>query len=196
MRTIFKALIIFTIIFMFGACTSIDSEEDLEEVNEYIIPNEIQRIIDKVENLAKKYALQLDGEWADEYVNCLDSEEAREYKGYSNLKATLDQFRIECGADRIYVLTDINAGDEYFELTIDSSKQPDEWMGKYKIEDHYISAQKGVPQPSDFAKKNNEGLLIWSASAPVYDSSGYVVGILNIDYPIPEIEAYPELIIE
>ena len=53
MRTIFKALIIFTIIFMFGACTSIDSEEDLEEVNEYIIPNEIQRIIDKVENLAK-----------------------------------------------------------------------------------------------------------------------------------------------
>ena len=146
MRSIFKAVIILTII-MLSACTSVDgSKEELEDVNEYTIPNEIQTIIDKVENFAINYALQLDGEWADEYVNCLDSEQARDYKGYANLKATLDQFRIECGADRIYVLTDMNTDDDYFELTVDTSKQAEEWMSEYKIEEHYLSANKGVPQ--------------------------------------------------
>lgn len=182
-------IIIFMIFIVFVGCTTNDNAQDSIIVT---IPDELQTIKDKTKSLATGYALQLDGEWADEYVKCLKSEEGRDYAGYANLKASLDQFRIECGAYRVYILTDMNIDDQNYEITVDGSINPKEWMDQYIIQDRFISAQSGEPTVSRYAENSEDGNPIWSASAPVYDSSGQVIGILNIEYPATEVIKYPE----
>lgn len=181
-------IIVFTIL---TACGNVDEAED--SGNEPVeIPDAVQGIMKKTADLAASYALQLDGEWADEYAACLESGEGRDYEKYDDLKATLDQIRLECGAYYVYILTDFNEDDGYFELTVDGSPEEDEWMTKYETEGQFLKASDGYPCSSLLAWDNGTNDPVWSAFAPVYDSAGNVVGILGIDYPAPEIIDYPE----
>lgn len=156
------------------------------------IPAEVQAIMDSTTELAANYAMELNGEWADLYAACLESGEGREFSGYEDLKATLDQFRIESGAYYIYMLTDMDPSDDFFEITVDGSEEPDDWMVQYETEGQFIVAQGGQPKASLSAWDNGENDPVWSAFAPVYDSAGKVVGILGVDYPAPEILDFPE----
>ncbi len=154
------------------------------------IPDEIQAVMDHVTSLAANYALQLDGEWADEYVACLDSGEGWDYAGYENLRAKLEEFRIESGAYYVYMFTDMDPDDDYFEITVDGSEEPDDWMVQYEVEGQFFAAQSGNPMAALSAW--DDDVPLWSAFAPVYDSHGTVVGILGIDYPAPEVLNFPE----
>jgi hypothetical protein len=156
------------------------------------IPAEVQAIIDKTTGLAADYALQLNGEWADTYAACLASGEGRDFAQYDELKATLDQFRIESGAYYVYMFTDMDPSDDYFEITVDGSEEPDDWMAQYEVEGQFYVAQDGKPAASLSAWDNDVDDPVWSAFAPVYDSNDVLVGILGVDYPAPEILDFPE----
>ena len=114
-----------------------------------------------------------------------------DYPGYEDLKATLDQFRIESGAYYVYILTDMDPDDDYFEITVDGSEEPDDWMYQYEIEGQFLVAQNGEPCAALSAWDNDVDDPVWSAFAPVHDSEGNVVGILGVDYPAPEILDFP-----
>ena len=68
-----------------------------------------------------------------------------DYPGYEDLKATLDQLRIRSGAYYVYILTDMDPDDDYFEITVDGSEEPDDWMYQYEIEGQFLVAQNGEP---------------------------------------------------
>lgn len=179
-------------LFAFAGCGGEDDNggfylpDDPEE-----IPDEVQAVMDNVTSIAANYALQLDGEWADEYAALLDSGEGTDYPEFDNLKATLDQFRIESGAYYVYMLTDMDPDDEYFEITVDGSEDPDEWMLQYPVEGQFYEAQNGEPCAALSAWDDDVDDPVWSAFAPVYNSDGNVVGILGVDYPAPEILDFP-----
>jgi hypothetical protein len=183
-------LILSMTLFAFAGCGGREAEPPEEETPE--VPAEVQAVIDNVVSLAANYALQLDGEWADEYAACLESGQGRDYPGYDDLKATLDQFRIESGAYYVYILTDMDPSDDYFEITVDGSEEPDDWMYQYEIEGQFLVAQDGEPCAALSAWDNDVDDPVWSAFAPVHDSEGNVVGILGVDYPAPEILDFPE----
>ena len=84
-------------LFVFAGCGG-GEEAPLPDPDPAEVPDEVQAVIDHTVDLAANYALQLDGEWADEYLALLDSGQGWDYPGYDDLKATLDQFRIESGA--------------------------------------------------------------------------------------------------
>ena len=178
-------------LFAFTGCGE-GEEPDVTDPDPAEVPAEVQSVIDHTVSLAANYALQLDGEWADEYLACLDSGEGKDYAGYDDLKATLDQFRIESGAYYIYILTDMDPNDEYFEITVDGSEDPDDWMVQYDVEGQFFRAQDGEPCAALSAWDNDVDDPVWSAFAPVYDSDSNVVGILGVDYPAPEILDFPE----
>lgn len=186
----FLILLVFTL-FAFAGCGGGGGEAEVPDEPD-AIPAEVQAVIDNTTSLAANFALQLDGEWADEYAALLASGEGRDYAEYDNLKATLDQFRIESGAYYIYMFTDMDPDDEYFEITVDGSEEPDDWMVQYDIEGQFFVAMDGEPCAALSAWDNDVDDPVWSAFAPVYDSDGNVVGILGIDYPAPEILDFPE----
>jgi hypothetical protein len=185
-------LLVMALVFTtFVACGGDEEVED-STGDTVEIPAVVQSIMDKTTDFAANYALQVDGEWADEYKACLESGQGRDYAGYGELKATLDQFRIECGAYYVYILTDMDTEDGYFEITVDGSEEQDDWMAQYEVEGQFLVAQDGVPSASLSAWDNDVDDPVWSAFAPVHDSEGNVVGILGVDYPAPEILDFPE----
>lgn len=165
---------------------------DTEFKSDHEIPAEVQTVMDKTTELAANYALQITGEWADLYAECLASGQGRDFSGYRDLKATLDQFRNESGAYYVYILTDMDPEDDFFEITVDGSEEPDDWMAQYEVEGQFLAAQNGQPKAALSAWDNDVDDPVWSAFAPVYDSAGDVVGILGVDYPAPEILDFPE----
>lgn len=184
-------LLTLTLIFTLAACGNAGDAENAES-DPVEVPGEVQAIMDKTTGLAANYALQLDGEWADLYAECLESGEGRDFDGYADLKATLDQMRLECGAYYVYILTDMDENDDYFEITVDGSEEPDDWMVQYETEGQFLVAQNGEPCPALSAWDNDVDDPVWSAFAPVYDSDGNLVGIFGVDYPAPEILDFPE----
>lgn len=191
---IFLALIL--VLSMFAACSESDDdpagdgETPITTVPD--IPEDIQTVIDSVTGLAANYALDLDKEFADKYKALLDSGQGKEHPDYANLKATLDQFRAESGARYVYLLTDMDPNDNFFEITIDGSEEPDDWLAQYEIENQFLAAQGGLPAAAMSAWEDSDGTPIWSAFAPIRTSDDKIVAILGIDYPAPIVSEYPE----
>lgn len=185
-------LLVFAL-FAFAGCGESNGNVDTDIPEEPEgIPETVQDVMDYATGLAAEYALKLNGEWADEYVALLASGEGTDYAEFDNLKATLDQFRIESGAYYIYMLTDMDPDDGFFEITIDGSEDPDDWMTQYENEGQFFVAMDGEPCAALSAWDDDVDDPVWSAFAPVYDSDGNVVGILGVDYPAPEILDFPE----
>ena len=155
-------------------------------------PDEVQAVMDKVTDLAVGYASQLDGEFGDNHVALMNSEQGRDFPEYEAMKATLDGFREECGAYYVYCLYDVDPADNYFEITVDGSAEPDDWLNQYETESQFIAAMEGTATPAPSAWDNDVDDPVWSAFAPINDSEGKVVAILGIDYPAPEILDFPE----
>ncbi len=141
--------------------------------------------------------------WGDKYVALLDSDEARDYEGYDEMKAELDGIREEIGATYVYVLTPGTDGvpdiagasgeDGSYLITVDGSEEPDDWAVDYGWEVQFTEAWEGTPAAARSAWDNYGDGYCWSAFAPIYDSEGTTVGLLGIDYPCTEvIEEYPE----
>lgn len=191
---IFLALIlVFT---SFVGCGN-ESNDEVPPVDpkEVAAPPEVQAVKDKVTGLAADYATQLNGEYADAFNLLMASGEGRDYAGYADLKATLDGFLTESGARYVYIIVDKDPADEFFDLTIDAGDAPDDWMVQYEIEGQFTDAMNGVPSPALSAwydDPENSADTTWSAFAPIYDSENKIVGLLGIDYPAPEIDAFPE----
>jgi len=92
----------------------------------------------------------------------------------------------------VYCLVDLDPSDGYFEITVDGSEEPDDWLNQYDVEGQFILAMNGTPAAAPTAWDNDVDDPVWSAFAPVHNSEGKVVAILGIDFPAPEILKYPE----
>ena len=156
--------------------------------------------------LAAKYAAKLSGQatWADNYVALLASGEARDYAGYEDLRAVLEEVTEATGTTYCYVLTPGNeegepdetaAYDENgeFLITVDPCEDPDAWGENYDWEVQFTEAWEGTPAAARSAWNEADDYQCWSGFAPVYASSGAVVAIIGFDYPCTEVaQAYPE----
>ncbi len=174
----------------FAGCGGQEPAEPEQEGSE--TPAEVQAVMDKVTDLAVGYAAQLDGEFGDQHVALMDSGIARDFEGYDAMKATLDGFREECGAYYVYCLIDVDPEDGFFDITVDGSVEPDDWLNQYETEAQFVAAMEGTPTPAPSAWDNDVDDPVWSSFAPIHDSKGNVVAILGIDYPAPEILDFPE----
>lgn len=184
-------LSVLLILSTFAGCgSSQESSAPEQEVSE--TPAEVQAIMDKVTDLAVGYAAQLDGEFGDWHAALIESGQDRSFEGYDARKATLDGFREECGAYYIYCMIDADPDDEYFEITVDGSEEPDDWYAQYETEGQMVAALEGTPTPAPSAWDNDVDDPVWSAFAPIHDSEGNVVAILGVDFPAPEILDFPE----
>ena len=132
--------------------------------------------------------------FGDKYIELLASGQAREYEGYEDLRAALQQVREESGANFVYVLSP--ADDEgspvakgeggegtSFLITVDGSAEADDWANSYGWEIQFTEAWKGSPAAARSCWNVSEKEQCWSGFAPVHDSEGNVVCILGIDYP-------------
>ncbi len=158
------------------------------------VPPSVQTVKDNVLTLAANSVLELNGEFADRFEALLLSEEGQSDPEYAELKAVLDNIRISSGAYYVYILVDSDPLDDYFEITVDGSLEPDDWMAQYDIEGQFVDALNGTPAAALSAWDNAGDLSdpVWSAFAPIYNTAGDVVGILGVDYPAPEVLDFPE----
>lgn len=186
-------LVLSLAVLTFAGCGGDGNGEDNGDDNQGVeIPGEIEDFMDKLTGFAAEYALLLNGEWADTHSEMLASGQGKDHDEYDNLRSTLELFRIETGAESIYFMTDLNADDGYFAVTLDGAVKPRTFLDQYEVENEFLMAQSGQPCASLSAWKNQAGAPLWSAYAPVYDSDGEVVGILGLDYPVPQNLDKPE----
>lgn len=182
---------------LFASCgggetpASTDPDENPEDVSGEV-PSEVQAVMDKVTTLAADYALQLDGEFGDQHLALIESGQGWDYVDHDAMKAVLDGFRVDSGAYYVYCLIDADPSDDYFEITVDGSEEPDDWYAQYEIESQFLAAMEGTPTPAPSAWDNDVDDPVWSSFAPIHDSQGNIVAILGVDYPAPEILDFPE----
>ncbi len=165
---------------------------DLPDQGKTEIPAKVQQVMDKVTELATHYAKKLDGDFGDKHAALMASGQGQEYKDFAAMKAILDGFRVESKAYYVYCLIDGTPNDGHFEITVDGSEEPDDWLNKYETESQFLAAMQGTPTPAPSAWDNGDNDPVWSAFAPIHDSKGNVVAILGIDFPAPEILDYPQ----
>ena len=91
------------------------------------VPADVQKIMDKVTEMAANYAAKLDGEFGDNHAALMASGQARAFQKYDAMKAILDGFREESGAYYVYCFFDVDPKDNYFNITVDGSVEPDDW---------------------------------------------------------------------
>jgi Iap family predicted aminopeptidase len=151
---------------------------------EPVMPAELKGFVDSVTEHATRYAAKLDGDYGDRYAALLAAGRGREDENYATLAATLNDFRADSGARYVYLLTDVDPGDNYFEITVDGSEEPDDWMTRYEIEGQFLAAQAGLPAAAMSSWTDDDETPVWSAFAPVHAGDGAVVGILGVDYPL------------
>lgn len=176
------------ILMTFAGCSNTQEAEGPEPLE---VPSEVQTVMDKVTKLATDYALQLDGDFGDKHAALISSGQGRDYVEYDAMKATLDGFREDCGAYYVYCLIDANSEDNFFEITVDGSEEPDDWYNQYETETQFLSAMEGTPTPAPSAWDNDINDPVWSSFAPIHDSEGNIVAILGIDFPAPELLDFP-----
>ncbi len=195
MKKTAKWLVIFLalslILTSFFGCGNNQEDSSIEN-EESGTPAEVQAVMDNVTSLATDYALLLDGEFGDMHKALIESDQGRDYADYDAMKAKLDGFREESGAYYVYCLIDSDPSDDFFEITVDGSAEPDDWLNQYETESQFIAAMEGTPTPAPSAWDNDVDDPVWSAFAPIHDSEGNIVAILVIDYPAPEIFEFPE----
>lgn len=141
--------------------------------------------------------------WADLHAELLASGDARDFEGYEDLKAEIDNIREESGATYVYALTpgvdgkpdatgESGEGASFF-ITVDGGDDPDDWATEYEWEIQFTEAWEGTPSSARSAWDDSDELQCWSAFAPVYDKDGNVVCILGMDYPCTEVaQANPQ----
>jgi len=157
-------------------------------------PPAVQAVKQKVTDMAAHYAKQLDGFFGDRHAELMASGEGSESPLYQQLKLVLDGFRQESGAYYIYCLIDQDPADDHFEITVDGSVEPDDWLNPYEVESQFLAALAGTPTPAPSAWNDDEAGLkpVWSAFAPIHNSEGKIVAILGVDYPAPQILEFPQ----
>jgi len=157
-------------------------------------PPAVQAVKQKVTDMAAHYAKQLDGFFGDRHAELMASGEGSDSPLYQQLKLVLDGFREESGAYYVYCLIDQDPADDHFEITVDGSVEPDDWLNPYETESQFIAALAGTPTPAPSAWNDDEAGLkpVWSAFAPIHNSKGKIVAILGLDYPAPQILEFPQ----
>jgi len=157
-------------------------------------PPEVKAVQQKVTDMAAHYAKQLDGFFGDRHAELMASGEGSSSPLYQQLKLVLDGFRQESGALYIYCLIDQDPADDHFEITVDGSAEPDDWLNPYETESQFVAALAGTPTPAPSAWNDDEDGLkpVWSAFAPIHNSQGQIVAILGVDYPAPQILKFPK----
>lgn len=175
----------------FSACGDKKDPASTETSN-IQVPTEVQTVKDHVVGLAAENALNLNGEFGDQHAALLASGEGREHADYPAMVAKLKAIQNETGAYYVYTLIDSDPNDKGFNLIVDASAEPDDFMYLYELEGQFTDAMNGSPAAALSAWDNGKNDLCWSAFAPIYNTEGTIVAILGIDYPCPEILDFPE----
>lgn len=197
MKNIFKPLsnlmvLVLLIGLLAGCGQTTDAPDAVEPKEPRPVPAEVQTVKDFVTGVAADYVLALNGEFGDNHAALIASQEGRDFAQYAEMKQTLDIFRIESGARYIYCLIPGDTSADDFHITVDGSMEEDDWLNPYPVEEQFISAMNGNPAAASSAWTDDDGMIIWSGFAPIYDSNQQIVAILGVDYPAPEMEDFPE----
>lgn len=201
---LFVAIMALMMAFGLTACGS----EDSAAPEKITVPDEIAAVRADVEGYVEDAAADLTNDgWGDRYVALIESGEARDFQDYDDMKAVLDQIRVDTGATYVYAMSPGTDGvptldGDYSEngtflITVDGSEEPDDWAVDYGWEIQFTEAWEGAAASARSAWSNDDAGtnhdICWSAFAPVYDSEGNVVCILGIDYPCADIlNDFPE----
>ncbi len=138
--------------------------------------------------------------WGTLYTTLLQKGKDTDPQLFKDLQSTLSKIREESKATYVYVLMPIKDGVASLEgdikgkymLTIDGSKEPEDWGVTYDYEAQFSEAWSGEVAAARSAW-NDGDIQNWSAFAPIYNAEKKVVAILGIDYPATEvIQKYPE----
>jgi hypothetical protein len=161
---------------------------------EFVIPDEIQELMDVSEELAIKYAKMLDGEWGDMHEAMMQSGQEDGYADFDEMRDILAELLAESGANYLYALYPTDPDDVWadFMITVDASDDPDEFGVEYEAELGMVrSWNQGLAKTSPYAWEDDNGYH-WSAYAPIHDSNGDVVAVLGLDYPADIVEELTE----
>lgn len=186
-----------TLILMVGSLTACgdkadDPTNDGQVPTDMSVPDEVQAVKDKVITLAADNASKLNGEFGDKHAALVASGQGRDYADYAAMLEQLKAIQEETGAYYVYTLIDADPNDEGFNVIVDASEEPDDYMYVYELEGQFTDAMNGIPAAALSAWDDGDEDLCWSAFAPIYDSEGNIVAILGVDYPCPEIKDFPE----
>ncbi len=114
---------------------------------------------------------------------------------HDELYEILHNWMLESGATYLY--TFIDGGGDYNLIIVDGAfpEDMDPYGYEYEKEPWTIDAfATGEPQVSLRTWMDEYGYgLQKSAFAPVFNSAGEISFLLGIDYPVPELEAFPEI---
>lgn len=190
--------------FVFVGCGEKEEETEAE------MPKEIKELRLEVTGYATEWGEALSGEWGDEYKALIESGEERDYVGYDEMSAKMDEIKEDTGATYVYVLSPTDeankdaAGGEIldpkldgyaegpFVITVDGA-DPDDWGYAYDFEPQFKDAWEGKVMTAGSAWDNADGAEpTWSCFAPIKDSKGNIVALLGIDYPAEVVEDFPE----
>ena len=165
-----------------------------DDGGEFVIPDEIQELMDVSVELAIDSAKQLDGAWGDMHVAMMESGEEDGYADFETMRAKLVELIEATGADYIYAMYPSDADDleaDFF-ITVDGSEDADDFGTMYEAElGMVMSWQRGIAKTTTYAWGDDNGFH-WSAFAPIHNSDGDVVAVLGLDYPAPYVENHPE----
>lgn len=150
---------------------------------------------EKVMEMAADAAGRLAGEYADLHPVIVAAGD-RDLPEHDRLHKRLAALRDELGATYVYTL--IKVSDDMTNLIVDAAvgDDADEFGTEYEMEPQMAAAFDGQPAYAQHTWVDESYGVQKSAFAPLFDSQGEIVAILGIDFPAPELEKYPELVVD
>ncbi len=168
-----------------------EEEVEVAEVD-YDIPENLEAMEMVLAMVTEKAELLAGGEYGDLHEAIVASG-GREGEEYAKVQGILKEIMTDTGATYVYTLIKIDDGMTNLIVDASEGEDADDYGAEYPMEPQFELAFAGEPAAAKHTWVDDSYGVQKSAFAPIYNTAGDVIAILGIDYPAPELEAFPEL---
>ncbi len=157
------------------------------------IPDTVMMTLARSLTYGKATAAMLNGEFGDKYAELMNSARGKRHENYEPLLEILNLYKMELGAERIFLLHKEPSSKKYVKVTLDACETPAVWQQFYSLTPACDAAFSGLVSANLYAEETKQG-LVWEAYVPFYTSGGELAGVVAIDGPAKDVKDYPQWI--
>jgi hypothetical protein len=170
------------------------SGPEYDDEGNLIIPDKIQKIMERALDNVKSGGSGLNGKFANWHESMIASGLEHNYPEYGKKFDLIEEMRRNARARNVYLLYDYDAGDDAYLISLcaSASGKPVPFNSKREASPAIREAFAGRGTVEMFAWEYAKNDPVWSAFMPVYNGDAEIVAVLGIDRIATTVLNFPE----